>query len=121
MRSIATTVPRNQGSYFLGEIGGMGPFKGLSVIFLKSASKRLSSSSDARPMTQSESEGLTSVSMASEVLEVLHLRDLLETGVESLGESCSLAVFQVVFLAGFFFKFGVGFILNKSIVLLSFR
>ncbi|GFX94035.1 hypothetical protein TNCV_3413971 [Trichonephila clavipes] len=99
MRSIATTVPRNQGSYFLGEIGGMGPFKGLSAI-LKSASKRLSSSSDARPMTQSECEGLASVSMAFEVLEVFRLRDLLETGVESLGESCSLAVFKRTSLAG---------------------
>ncbi|GFW68808.1 hypothetical protein TNCV_3640221 [Trichonephila clavipes] len=51
MRSIATTVPRNQGSYFLGELGGRGAVKGLSDTCLKSASKRLSSSSDARPMT----------------------------------------------------------------------
>ncbi|GFU20753.1 hypothetical protein TNCV_54021 [Trichonephila clavipes] len=63
----------------------MGPFfKGLSVIFLKSALKG-SSSSDARPMTQSESEALASVSMASEVLEVLRLRDLFETELNHWG------------------------------------
>ncbi|GFW44284.1 hypothetical protein TNCV_1747131 [Trichonephila clavipes] len=57
MRSIATTVPRNQGSYFLCELGERGPFKGLSATFLKSASKRLSSSSDARPMAYSRAFG----------------------------------------------------------------
>ncbi|GFT85265.1 hypothetical protein TNCV_497171 [Trichonephila clavipes] len=52
MRSIYShDSSKKPGKLFLGEFGERGPFKGLSATCLKSASKKLSSSSDARPVT----------------------------------------------------------------------